>query len=63
MVDPERGVFKASANIFGFEIWVIRNYFGWECAAREHVQNVLDPDAHASDAGVPPALLRIVCDS
>ena len=59
VVEIARSVSDAGADVFRLEVGKIGEDFILRCAACEHVEHVLDPDAHPPDARASTALVRI----
>jgi hypothetical protein len=63
MINLGGSVFKASANIFSFEVRVILKNFCFAAAAGQHVENVFDANTHTTNAGTTTALTWIGSDA
>ncbi|MDX6444083.1 MAG: hypothetical protein QOH71_1157 [Blastocatellia bacterium] len=59
MINLGGGILKTGSNVFGFEVRIILKNLGFGRASREHVQNILDPNAHTPNARAATALARI----
>lgn len=53
------GVLKTGSNVLGFEVRIILKNLGFGRAAGQHVQNILDANAHTPNARAATALARI----
>ena len=58
-----RGEFQSSGDVRRFKKRIVRENLVVRRARRQQVEHVLDADAQASNAGTPPALLRIDRDA
>ncbi len=63
VVEITRGVGEAGADVFRFQVRIVRKDLLGGGAAGEHVEDVFDADTHATNAGAPAALLRINGDA
>ena len=63
MINLGGSVFKAGANVFGFEVRIILKNFCFGGAAGQHVENVFDANTHTTNAGTTTALARIGSDA
>ena len=50
------GVLEAGVNVRRFEVGEVLQNFRLRHAGGEHVEHILDPDAHPADAGASAAL-------
>jgi len=63
MIDPAGGEAKRSLQVGGFEVrHFVQDLLGRESGSKQ-IEYIADADAHASNAGATPALLRIDGDS
>jgi hypothetical protein len=53
------GILKTGSNVCGFEVRIILKNLGFGRAPCQHVQNILDPNAHTPNARAATALARI----
>lgn len=56
------GIFQTGPDIFGFEVRIVFESFGFPHSGGEEVEHVLYPDAHAPDARPAAALVRVEGD-
>ena len=63
MVEAPGRVLQGRENVLALEVWVVGEDLLVRFARREELQDVLYPYAHASDAGSPPALIRVDRDT
>jgi hypothetical protein len=56
MVNLGGGILKTSPNVLRFEVGIIRKYLCLIRSAGQHVQNILDANAHTANAGASPTL-------
>jgi hypothetical protein len=63
MIEIPGRVGQTGADILGFQVGEILKDFRLGCAFGQHVQHVLDADAHPPDARPPPTLLGTDSDS
>lgn len=59
MINLGGGVLKTGSNVLGFEVRIILKNLGFGRAAGQHVQNILDANAHTPNARAAAALARI----
>jgi hypothetical protein len=58
-----RGVLKTGKNVFRLKIRIIPKNFLFGRSIGKQLENIYDPNAHASNTGTASALLRIHGDS
>jgi len=63
MVQFTTRILQARLNVFGLQIGKLLQDLRRGQSVRQEVQDVNDPDAHASDAGPSAALLRVYRDA
>jgi hypothetical protein len=63
VIDLGGGVFMASLNVVALKVWVALEYLRLGGSAGEHVQDILNANAHAPDARTPSTLVRVKRDS
>jgi len=56
-------VVKTSHNILRFQIRIVFENFRLRNSGSQHVKHVLDPHAHATDAGTTATLAWVECDT
>src|SRR5438105_1203480 len=56
MIGVCRREFQRGADVLGLEVRIVRQDFTLRHLSRQELENVLDADAHATDAGTPAAL-------
>jgi hypothetical protein len=54
---------KTRSDVFRLKEWIVLQYLRLRHPSPEEIKHILDPQAIASDAGPPPALLRVNGDS
>ena len=59
MINLGGSILKTGTNILGFKVRIILENLCFCCASSQHVQDVLDANAHASNAGTATALAGI----
>jgi len=63
VIDLRGGILQAGPDVFGFQIREVREDFRFTGSTGQHVENVLDPDAHAADGRASGALFGIESDA
>src|SRR5205823_2667459 len=56
------GILKTGSNVFGFEVRIVLKNLGFCRASCQHVQNILDANAHTPNARAATALPGIGSD-
>jgi hypothetical protein len=63
MVSFGGGVVEAGGDVFGLEVGVVLEDFGFGDFGGEEVEDVFDADAHAANAGAASALVGVEGDA
>jgi len=63
MIQIPGRVSQAGLDVLGLEVGIVGQDFCRRGPANQHVEDILDPDAHTTDAGAASALLRVDGDA